>query len=160
MAKTNQYWLFKSEPNIYSIDDLERDKTSYWEGVRNYQARNLLRDTIRKGDLLFFYHSNSNPPGIAGIAQIEKEGYPDHTALDPQSKYYDKKSRKDLPTWYMVDIRFVEKFETLVGLPELKSARGLEEMMVTSRGARLSIQPVTEKEWQTVLKLAKKAVTG
>ncbi|MGD9683790.1 MAG: EVE domain-containing protein [Candidatus Obscuribacterales bacterium] len=153
-SKTKQYWLFKSEPDVYSIDDLKADKVTYWEGVRNYQARNLLRDTIKKGDLVFFYHSNSNPPGIAGIAEIDKEGYPDHTAFDPNAKYFDEKSKKKEPTWYMVDIRYVAKLPREVSLTELKEAKGLEEMMVTRRGARLSIQPVTEKEWEIVLSLA------
>jgi len=152
--KTKQYWLFKSEPDVYSIDDLAADKVTYWEGVRNYQARNLLRDTIKKGDLVFFYHSNSSPPGIAGIAEIDRNGYPDHTAFDPDAKYFDDKSKKKEPTWYMVDIRYVAKLPREVSLTELKETKGLEEMMVTRRGARLSIQPVTENEWEIVLSLA------
>lgn len=150
----NQFWLFKSEPNVYSIDDLKKEKTAFWEGVRNYQARNLLRDTIKKGDQVLFYHSNAEPPGIVGICQVVKEGYPDHTQFDESSKYFDPKSKKDDPRWYMVDVKFVKKFKSIVSLETLKSSSGLEEMMVTKRGARLSIQPVTEKEWKTVLKLA------
>ncbi|MBX9670966.1 MAG: EVE domain-containing protein [Candidatus Obscuribacterales bacterium] len=148
------YWLFKSEPSVYSIDDLKRDKRTSWEGVRNYQARNFLRDTVKNGDLVLFYHSNAEPPGVAGIAEIVKEGYPDHTALDPKHKYYDEKSKPGNPTWYLVDVGFKTKFDKIVGLPTLKEAPGLEDMMVTKRGARLSIQPVTKKEWDIVLKLA------
>ncbi|MBI1272168.1 EVE domain-containing protein [bacterium] len=150
----NQFWLFKSEPKVYSIDDLKKEKTAFWEGVRNYQARNLLRDTIKKGDQVLFYHSNAEPPGIVGICQVVKEGYPDHTQFDEASKYFDPKSKKDDPRWYMVDVKFVKKFKSIVSLETLKNSAGLEEMMVTKRGARLSIQPVTEKEWKTVLKLA------
>ena len=155
MAK-NQFWLFKSEPDVYSIDDLKKEKKCYWEGVRNYQARNLLRDTIKKGDQVFFYHSNATPPGIVGVAEVAKEGYPDHTQFDENSKYYDPKSKKDEPRWMMVDVKFVEKFKNLVSLDQLKNTPGLEEMMVTKRGARLSIQPVTADEWKIVMKLAKK----
>lgn len=129
------YWLFKSEPSVYSVDDLKRDKSTTWEGVRNYQARNFLRDTVKKGDLILFYHSNAEPPGVAGIAKIVKEGYPDHTAFDPNHKYYDEKSKRDNPSWYLVDVGFVQKFDNLVSLTTLKETPGLEEMMVTKRGA-------------------------
>lgn len=148
------FWLFKSEPSVYSIDDLKRDKSTPWEGVRNYQARNFLRDTVKNGDLVLFYHSNAEPPGVAGIGKIVKEGYVDHFAFDPKSKYFDEKSKKDNPAWYLVDVGFVQKFDELVALPTLKATPGLEEMMVTKRGARLSIQPVTKQEWDIVLKLA------
>lgn len=148
------FWLFKSEPSVYSIDDLKRDKSTPWEGVRNYQARNFLRDTVKNGDLVLFYHSNAEPPGVAGIAKIVKEGYADPSAFDPRSKYFDEKSKKDNPAWYLVDVGFVEKFDQVISLPKLKETVGLEEMMVTKRGARLSIQPVTKQEWEIVLKLA------
>ncbi|MDZ4838154.1 MAG: EVE domain-containing protein [Candidatus Melainabacteria bacterium] len=148
------FWLFKSEPSVYSIDDLKRDKSTPWEGVRNYQARNFLRDTVKNGDLVLFYHSNAEPPGVAGIARIVKEGYFDPHAFDPKSKYFDEKSKKDNPAWYLVDVGFVEKFDQVISLPMLKGTKGLEEMMVTKRGARLSIQPVTKAEWDIVLKLA------
>lgn len=154
--KSVQYWLFKSEPDVFSIDDLKRDKTTFWEGVRNYQARNLLRDTIAVGDQVLFYHSNAEPPGVVGIAEVKKAGYPDHTAFDPKTKYYDESSKKDNPTWYMVDVGFVEKFKNPVALNTLKSTPGLEDMMVTKRGARLSIQPVKPEEWKIVLALAGK----
>lgn len=148
------YWLFKSEPSVYSIDDLKRDKTTSWEGVRNYQARNFLRDTAKKGEFVLFYHSNADPPGVAGICKIVKEGYVDHTAFDPNNKYFDERSKRDNPAWYLVDVGFVQKFADVVSLPTLKETPGLEEMMVTKRGARLSIQPVTKKEFDIVLKLA------
>lgn len=148
------YWLFKSEPSVYSIDDLKRDGKTPWEGVRNYQARNFLRDTVKKGDKVFFYHSNAEPPGIAGIAEIVKEGYPDPSQFDPKSKYFDEKSKKAEPTWILVDVGFVKKFANVLSLTALKEAPGLEDMMVTKRGARLSIQPVTPKEWEIVMKLA------
>jgi predicted RNA-binding protein with PUA-like domain len=148
------YWLFKSEPSVYSIDDLRQDRTTAWEGVRNYQARNFLRDTVKKDDLVLFYHSNAEPPGVAGVAQVVKEGYADHTAFDPSHKYFDEKSKRDNPTWYLVDIAFVLKFEKLVSLELLKATAGLDDMMVTKRGARLSIQPVTDRQWSIVLGLA------
>ncbi len=148
------FWLFKSEPSVYSIDDLKRDKHTPWEGVRNYQARNFLRDTVKNGDLVLFYHSNAEPPGVAGIGKIVKEGYVDPHAFDPKSKYFDEKSKKDNPAWYLVDVGFVEKFSQIISLQTLKETKGLEEMMVTKRGARLSIQPVTKQEWDIVLKLA------
>lgn len=156
MRKNTQYWLFKSEPEVYSIDDLKKEKSAYWEGIRNYQARNLLRDTVKKGDLVFFYHSNASPPGIAGIAEVVKEGYPDHTQFDENEKYYDPKSKKTEPRWFMVDVKFIKKFKTLISLEQLKNNPALEEMMVTKRGARLSIQPVTKKEWDTILKISEK----
>lgn len=157
MTKSTKYWLFKSEPDVYSIDDLKKEKTAYWEGVRNYQARNLLRDTIKKGDQVLFYHSNAKPPGVAGICEVVKEGYPDHTQFEEDSKYFDPKSPKDNPRWFMVDVKFVKKFNQIVSLEQLKNTTGLEEMMVTKRGARLSIQPVTAKEWKIITKLGEKS---
>ncbi len=152
------YWLFKSEPDVFSIDDLKANKTTFWEGVRNYQARNLLRDTIKKGDLVLYYHSNAEPSGVAGIAKVCRTGYPDHTAFDPKTHYYDEKSDPNNPTWYMVDVEFVEKFDELIPLGKLKETPGLEDMMVTKRGARLSVQPVSENEWKIILKLAGKKI--
>lgn len=148
------YWLFKSEPSVYSIDDLQRDKKTSWEGVRNFQARNFLKEQVKKGDLVFFYHSNVDPPGIAGIAEIVREGYPDHNAFDPKHKYYDSKSKKDKPLWYMVDVGFVRKFDKFVSLTMIKEHPALQDMIVTKRGVRLSIQPVKPKEWEVIMKLA------
>ncbi len=148
------HWLMKVEPDSYSIDDLARDKKTRWEGVRNYQARNFLRDSIKKRDLVFFYHSNADPSGIAGIAEVVREGYPDPSAFDPKDVHYDPKSKRDDPTWYVVDIAFVEKFKRLIPLQEMKGIPGLEKMLVLQRGQRLSVQPVTPKEWEIVRRLA------
>lgn len=153
MAK--QYWLMKCEPEAYSIDDLERDGTTCWEGVRNYQARNTMRDTMKKGDGVLFYASNAKPSGVSGLAEICREGYPDHFQFDPKHKYYDGKSNPEDPTWYMVDMAFKEKFPEVVALSTLKETPGLEEMMVTKRGMRLSIQPVTAAEFRIVRKLGR-----
>lgn len=151
------YWLFKSEPETFSIDTLAKrpNKTEHWDGVRNYQARNMLRDDIKAGDQLFFYHSNCTPPGIAGIAEVVKEGYPDFFAFDPESKYYDPKSTRENPRWFMVDVRFVKKFDQIITLDELKSHPLLQDMQVNRRGNRLSITPVTREEWNVILKFAK-----
>ena len=148
-----KYWLMKVEPNAYSIDDLRRDGETSWEGVRNYQARNLMRDEFSVGDMVLFYHSNADPTGVAGIAEVSRAGYPDHFALKKGHKYFDAKSSRDTPTWYMVDIRFVERFAETVSLTELKGTRGLEKMVVTQRGSRLSVQPATKKEFEIVRRL-------
>jgi predicted RNA-binding protein with PUA-like domain len=148
-----RYWLMKCEPEAYSIDDLERDGTTSWEGVRNFQARNLLRDEIKVGDGVLFYASNAEPPGVTGIAEVVRPGYPDPFALRRGHKYYDPKSDAANPTWYAVDIRFVEKFPDMVPLPVLKSTAGLEKMVVTQKGSRLSVQPVTAREFEIVRRL-------
>jgi predicted RNA-binding protein with PUA-like domain len=152
MAKN--YWLLKSEPESFSIEDLERAprKTTYWDGVRNYQARNFLRDSIKVGDLVFFYHSNADPPGIVGIAEVVKEGYPDHTAFDPNDHHFDPKSDKKNPTWYMIDIKHVKTFSRVLGLEELRTVPALRDMILLQKGSRLSVQPVTEKEWLAINK--------
>ncbi|MBM3968503.1 MAG: EVE domain-containing protein [Planctomycetes bacterium] len=151
-----QYWLFKSEPESYAIADLAKEptKTTFWDGVRNYQARNLLRDTIRRGDRVLFYHSNADPMAIVGTAEVVKSGYPDHTAFDPQDHHYDPKSNPEEPTWFMVDVRLLQVFPKPVTREELKECVDLSEMMVIRPGARLSIQPVTAGEWQVVHRLA------
>lgn len=151
-----QYWLFKSEPEAYSITHLanEPTKTTFWFGVRNYQARNLLRDTIQLGDRVLFYHSNANPMAIVGTAEVIRTGYPDHTAFEPQHQYYDPKSNPDSPRWFMVDIRLLQVFPQPVTRDDLKACSDLCDMMVIRPGARLSIQPVTAAEWQTVHRLA------
>lgn len=145
------YWLLKSEPEAYSIDDLERDKSTYWDGVRNYQARNFLRDSMQPGDLAFFYHSNAEPAGIAGIAQITSKGYPDPSAFDKKDIHYDSASKKEKPTWVVVDIKFVKKFSELIPLEGLRKIKGLEKMPLLARGQRLSVQPVSENEWEIIL---------
>ena len=144
----------KSEPEVYSIDHLASDKKTYWDGVRNYQARNFMRDQMKKGDLAFFYHSNAEPPGIAGIAEIVREGYPDPSAFDRKDVHFDPDSKPDKPVWVVVEIRFVEKFKELLPLDKLKGVDGLEKMPLLQRGQRLSVQPVSEKEWKIVLKMA------
>lgn len=149
-----RHWLMKVEADVYSIDDLQRDKVTCWEGVRNYQARNLLRDDFKVGDLVLFYHSNSEPTGVAGLAKIVKAGYPDHFARDKRSDYFDPKATAENPIWFMVDVGFVEKFPSVVSLAQLKAAKGLEKMMVTQRGSRLSVQPVTPAEYAIVCQLA------
>ena len=151
-----QYWLFKSEPEAYSIADLAREptRTTFWDGVRNYQARNFLRDTIRLGDRVLFYHSNADPMAIVGTAEIVKAGYPDHTAFDPQDHHFDPKSNSDAPTWFMVDVRLLQVFPKPVTRDDLKACIDLRQMMVIRPGARLSIQPVTAAEWRVVHRLA------
>lgn len=149
-----KYWLMKSEPTVYSIDDLKREKSTCWEGVRNYRARNFMRE-MQKGDLVLFYHSNANPPGAIGVAKVVKEAYPDHHAWDKRNAYYDPKSTKEAPRWYMVDVGFVERFAGLVPLDRLKETRGLEDMMVTKL-TRLSVQPVTKREFEIVTRLGRK----
>jgi predicted RNA-binding protein with PUA-like domain len=155
MARARKYWLVKCEPEAYSIDDLERDGVATWEGVRNFQARNTLRDDMKVGDGVLFYASNAEPSGVTGVAEVAREGYPDSYAFKKGHKYFDPKSDPDNPTWYMVDIRFVEKFPAIVPLAELKAAKGLAKMVVTQKGSRLSVQPVTQKEHEIVLKLGR-----
>lgn len=148
------YWLFKSEPDAYSIDHLKADKKTFWSGVRNYQARNTLRDSVQVGDGVFFYHSSTDPMAIVGAMNVIKAGSPDLTAFDPKDHHYDADSDRANPTWYGVDLEFVEKFATPVTRDILKSTPGLEKMMVIQKGARLSIQPVTAAEWKIICKLA------
>ena len=155
MASAKRYWLLKSEPGSYSIDDLERDGTTSWEGVRNYQARNFLRDDSRVGDLVLFHHSNADPVGVVGIAKVVRAGYPDPLQFDKRNKYYDPKSKPESPTWITIDVGFVEKFAEVVSLATLKSMPGLESMVVTQRGSRLSVQPVTKDEFEIVRKLGR-----
>jgi predicted RNA-binding protein with PUA-like domain len=153
--ETMRYWLFKSEPDVYSIDDLARDGVTYWDGVRNYQARNLLRDEIAPGDQVLFYHSNAEPPAIAGLAEVVRGGYGDPSALDPKHKYHDAKSTPANPIWFVVDIRFVRKFSRPLPLPSLRDEALLEGMMLLQKGSRLSVQPVSPAHFKTVLALAK-----
>lgn len=150
-----RYWLFKSEPETFSIDALKQKpkQTSHWDGVRNYQARNMMRDEIKVGDQVLFYHSNCTPPGIVGIAEVTRAAYPDFTSWDIHSEYYDPKSTPENPRWFMVDVTFVKKFTRMVTLDELKVNPKLEGMQVLRRGNRLSITPVTAAEWQAILKM-------
>ena len=149
-----QYWLMKSEPDTYSIDDLAAEtKPALWEGCRNYSVRNFFRDTMQPGDLAFFYHSNADPSGIVGIMEIVGEPFPDPTQFDPASEYYDSKSDPATPRWLARNVRLIQKFARTISLAELRGTPGLEEMLVVRRGQRLSVMPVTPAEWQTVCSL-------
>lgn len=151
-----QYWLMKSEPSEFSLQDLKqrRKQTEPWDGVRNYQARNMMRDQMKLGDCAFFYHSNTDVPGIVGIVKIVREGYPDHTAFDPTDKHYDPKSDPDKPRWYMVDVAFERELARTISLQELKvHADALEGLPLLRRGNRLSVMPVSEQHWQYILNL-------
>ena len=148
----------KNEPEDYSIDDLKRDKTEPWDGIRNYQVRNMIRDDMSKGDLAFFYHSNCDIPGIYGLMEISKECYPDKTAFDKKAKYYDPKSKKENPTWLMVDVRYKRKLKRIISLTELKSHCFLDDMKVVQKGNRLSITEVSKKNWNYILKLEDKKI--
>ncbi len=149
------YWLFKSEPDAFSIDDLRSmpGKKDHWDGIRNYQARNMMRDDMKKGDLGFFYHSSCAVPGIVGIVEIVKEAYDDHTALDKKSRYFDPKATKDNPRWCMVDVKFKKKFKSVLSLEQLKAQKKLANMTLLKKGNRLSIMPVEAKHWNTILTL-------
>lgn len=147
-----RYWLMKSEPGCFSIDDLRTapNQTTHWDGVRNYQARNFMRDQMSIGDQVFFYHSNCNPPGIIGIAEVTSEAYPDFTAFDPNSEHPDAKSTPENPRWFMVDIRFKEKFKDLIPLDNLKRYPELQNMPLIRKGNRLSVLPVSKDEWMFI----------
>ncbi len=151
------YWLVKTEPNTYSWEDLknESDKITCWDGVRNYKARNIIRDEIKKDDLVFVYHSVVKPMAIQGIAKVVKESYPDHFAFDTSHKYYDPDSDPSNPRWFMMDIKAVKEFDKPVTLEELKTQTALEKMLLLKRGVRLSVQPVTKSEWDYICKLEK-----
>ena len=154
-AKTKQYWLLKSEPTSYGIDNLQKDKQTDWTGVRNFQARNTLRDGMQKGDLAFFYHSSTDPTGIVGIAEIASDAHPDPTAFDEKDSHFDPKSSPSKPMWFSRTVKFVKKFKEVVPLADLRNTKGLEKMVLLQKGSRLSVQPVTEKEWEVIMKLVK-----
>jgi predicted RNA-binding protein with PUA-like domain len=151
------YWLFKSEPDTFGIDHLAKapKRTSAWDGVRNFQARNMLRDSIQKGDEAFFYHSSCAVPGIVGIVEIVKGGYPDETAFDPKHHHYDADSKRDAPRWYVVDVKLKVKFSRVISLEELKqhAAKKLKDFVLLRRGNRLSVMPVAKKDWDFILAL-------
>jgi predicted RNA-binding protein with PUA-like domain len=147
------FWLFKSEPSAYSYDDLVRDGIGEWDGVRNFQVRNWLRDDIKTGDRVLFYHSSTTPPGVVGIAKVVKDGYPDHTAWDPSSEHPDPKSTPERPLWYMVDLAPERKLDRIVTLDELRSVPALKDMLILKRGNRFSITPVTQEEFDTIVEL-------
>ena len=153
-----KYWLMKTEPSSYSIQDLAKEKkrTTHWDGVRNYQARNFMRDDMRLGDQVLIYHSNANPPAVTGVASIVRESYPDHTSWDPNDKHYDPKSTAQNPRWFMVDIKLVEIFDIPIPLDELRDVNALKDMELLRKGSRLSVQPVRKKEFDAIVKLSKK----
>jgi predicted RNA-binding protein with PUA-like domain len=153
-----KYWLIKSEPSVYSIDDLKKDKKTYWDGVHNYQARNFLRDEMKKGDKVIFYHSNSEPIGAVGVCKVIKGGYPDFTAFDPDDLHYDPKSNKEKPTWYMVDVKFLEKFPRIVTLAEMKANPKLANMKLVQKGNRLSVMPITKKEFDEIVRMGRRKI--
>jgi predicted RNA-binding protein with PUA-like domain len=158
MARGRRFWLLKCEPGAYAIEDLERDGVTGWEGVRNFQARNFLRDDVKAGDGILFYASNADPSGVTGLAEIARAGYPDPFAFEKGHKYYDPKSDPASPTWYTADVRFVARFPEIVPLETLKETHGLETMVVTQKGSRLSVQPVTREEFDIVSRLGLKKV--
>lgn len=147
----------KSEPDVFSIEDLEKssNKTTHWDGVRNYQARNYMRDEMKIGDKVIFYHSNAEPPVAVGICTVVKEGYPDFTAFDSNDKHYDPKSKKDSPTWFMVDIKFEKKFFHFISIDEMRNNKELQGMKLLQRGNRLSVMPLTKQEFNEIVKLGK-----
>ncbi|MGN6328431.1 MAG: EVE domain-containing protein [Rhodanobacter sp.] len=147
------YWLMKSEPDAFSIDDLKRKKQEAWDGVRNYQARNFMRDGMRPGDRVFFYHSNCAVPGIVGIAEVATEAYPDPSQFDPKSKYFDPGSTRDNPRWMLVDVKFVKKLERTISLKELQADPALDGMVLLRKGSRLSVQPVEARHWKHIIGL-------
>ena len=150
-----RYWLMKSEPGVFSIDSLAQSKTSLWDGVRNYQARNFMMNDMKVGDSVLFYHSNAEPPGVAGIAKVVAPAEPDPSQFDKKSDYYDPKATKDKPIWFCVRVEFSEKFPKFVSLEDLRKAKPLKDMLVLKRGQRLSIQPVTDKEFECVQKMSR-----
>ena len=147
-----RYWLMKSEPHVYPFSQLVEDGSTHWDGVRNYQARNMMRDDLKLGDMVLFYHSNTKPPHIAGIARVSREGYPDHTSWDPDSKYYDEKSSPENPRWIMVDIEAVQEIEK-VSLVEIKANPALEGMPLVQKGQRLSVQPVSKEQYEEICRM-------
>ena len=153
MTTHRNYWLMKSEPNVYSIDDLKKERSTYWNGVRNFKARNYMKE-MKVGDGGFFYHSNADPKGIVGLARVRKEAYPDFTQYDKKNKYFEPRATKEKPYWYMVDIEFVSKFKEPATLQELRETRELEGMSLLKKGQRLSVQRVTPEEWKKICKMA------
>ena len=156
MATTEKhYWLLKTEPTSFSFDDLWKAprRTTFWDGVRNFQARNTLRDRMKAGDQVFIYHSSADPTGIVGIAEVAREGYPDPTAFDSKDSHYDPKSKRESPTWYGIDVKALEKIDPIITLEELRRTKGLEKMVLLQKGSRLSVQPVSESEWRVITAL-------
>jgi predicted RNA-binding protein with PUA-like domain len=156
-SSDRKYWLLKTEPTTFSFDDLWKapKRTTSWDGVRNFQARNMLRDQMQEGDLVFIYHSSTDPTGIVGIAEVVRSGYPDATQFDPKDSHYDPRSKNESPSWYVVDVKAVEKFPEIVTLERLRQMKGLEGMVLLKKGSRLSVQPVSASEWKAIVAEAK-----
>ena len=156
-SSDRKYWLLKTEPTTFSFDDLWKapKRTTSWDGVRNFQARNMLRDQMKEGDQVFIYHSSTDPTGIVGIAEVVRGGYPDATQFDPKDSHYDPKSKKESPSWYVVDVKAIEKFPEIVTLERLRAMKGLDGMVLLKKGSRLSVQPVSPSEWRAILAEAK-----
>lgn len=154
---SKKYWLVKSEPEVFSIINLQnqKDQTTHWDGVRNYQARNYLRDEMKMGDRVLFYHSNAEPLAIVGVCEVVKEGYPDFTAFDPKDNHFDPKSKKENPTWYMVDLKLNEIFKYPITLEQIKSNKKLQDMKLIQRGNRLSVMPITKDEFNEIIRMSK-----
>ena len=148
-----QYWLMKSEPDTYSIDDLQSFGVDHWDGIRNYQVRNFFRDQMQVGDQAFFYHSNCKEPGIVGTMEIVSKAYPDHTAFDPSEKYFDSKSDLENPRWLMVDVRYIRHLDRMITLGELRQQKQIADIKLLQRGNRLSVLPLSKKEWQYILEM-------
>ena len=146
------YWLMKSEPDVYPYSQLVADGSTHWDGVRNYQARNMMRDKMKLGDMVLFYHSNTKPPHVAGIARVCREGYPDHTSWDSNSKYFDEKSTPENPRWMMVDIEAIQEME-MVSLVDIKANPALDDMPLVQRGQRLSVQPVSKEQYDEICRM-------
>jgi predicted RNA-binding protein with PUA-like domain len=157
-TRPRNYWLLKSEPASFSIDDLARAprQTTFWSGVRNYQARNLLRDELSVGDGVIFYHSNAKPPGAVGLAEVVRAGYPDPTQFEATSEYFDPAATPDAPRWYVVDVRLQERFVRDVSLDEMRTTPALDDMVLLRRGSRLSVQPVSPGEWKAIVALGRR----
>ena len=156
MQRAKQYWIMKSEPSEYSIDDLKRDKQAPWFGVRGYQARNFMRDEMRVGDEILFYHSSCPEPGVVGVARVASQAYPDATQFDPKSPYFDPKATKENPRWMLVDVKFIKKFKSIITLPRLRQKKSLRDLVILRPGNRLSITPVTRAAFQSIYALGKK----
>jgi len=148
-----QYWLMKSEPDTYSIDDLQSFGVDHWDGIRNYQVRNFFRDQMQVGDQAFFYHSNCKEPGIVGTMEIVSKAYSDHTAFDPSEKYFDSKSDPENPRWLMVDVRYIKHLNRMITLAELRQQKQIADMKLLQRGNRLSVLPLSKMEWQYILEM-------
>lgn len=155
MATSKKYWLVKSEPTVYSIDDFTKDQTTRWEGVRNYQARNFMTNEMSVGDSVLFYHSNATPPSVVGLGKVSKPAAPDTTALNKKSEYFDPKATPEKPIWFCVELEFITKFSKPVSMDQLRASQELQKMQLLQRGSRLSVMPVTKEEFDVIVGLGR-----